>query len=85
MSHMPAVRKLLARPATHDVVKDQCMYGLHDPVSGDLSHKPFRINDLRAACSGAHFHEPVSGKVKYNSTWMSHSEIAGAYHIELSC
>ena len=90
MFHMPALRKLLVLPATHDVVIDQCMYGLHDPVSHILYRKPTRIignvpllPGLRVSCDGSHSHEPILGKVKHNNTWVSRSEIAGAYPLEL--
>ena len=87
---MPGIVRVLRMSATQVVQVDQCMYGLHDPVSLDKYRKAtIFIGNLPSLfllsykCDGSHVHEPVIGKVKHNGCWLSRSALAGAYPIHL--
>ena len=83
---MPAIIKLLRLPSTQSIVLDQCMFGLHDPVSKLKYRKRTRfvgnlpsLPDLVRGCDKSHTHEPIIGQVKHNQCWVQRSTLAGVY------
>jgi hypothetical protein len=80
--HVMRLRKL---ENMHEVVVDQCRFGLKDRVSKKFHKKETRImvnsecmaRRLNKRCHGLHEHEHVMGMVKLDGKWQSRSRDLG--------
>ena len=90
------LRYMRERPTVHRVLVDQCMFGLHDPVSNLLYQKTTALDTNNFIFAGGlegtrqrcnhqpHEHEQIRGMVKWEDEWVSRSEFAGRWTVEFS-
>ena len=83
---LPPFIRLMRLPATAEVVIDQCMYGLKDPVSGLLYRKRTKfignlpgLASLSVPCDRTHEHQHIEDAVVWEGRSIKRSVLAGRY------
>lgn len=81
------VQDLMECNDVHEVVFDQCCFGLKDPVSGKPYQKGTRIittNEymkrlMNRRCNREHVHERLEGQIKIGGKWVNRTRCAQVY------
>ena len=80
------VQKDKSRQGVHEIILDQCMFGLRDPQSKKLYQKPTRL--LTNSCCGAHLakryngkhdHQRIEGQIRVGGCWINRSACPPIY------
>ena len=71
---------------THEVILDQCQFGLKDPQNGKFYRKRTRLltnieemKRLGCVCNHEHEHQRVEGQTKVGGKWVNRSRVAQVY------
>ena len=80
------VERVKKMKGVHEIVLDQCCFGLKDPVSGKLFRKATKImtnsqhaEHLGRRCKGDHEHQAIEGQIKLGGRWINRSVCAQIY------
>ena len=80
------VKRVQSKPGVHEILLDQCMFGLRDPQSKKLYRKPTRLltnsccgGHLAKRCNGKHDHQRIEGQTRVGGCWINRSVCAQVY------
>jgi hypothetical protein len=81
-----SMERLRNQEHVHEVVLDQCCFGLVDPQNGKFYQKGTRLltnskhtSHLHRTCPGNHQHQRIEGQVKLGGQWVNRSRVAQVY------